>query len=153
MIITDGCVSRSSLRESLFHCCIDANVTHHLNEFFVCVCYIAELSLFRGEVTSGGAIVSPVQGLVALGLGGGGGTPTRQYLDCNGTSNAVGNLQWNRDSGVISLTISARMRELRLDLSSADDQDEGIYTCMDTVTGDTVSINVTGGEKKPIVIR
>ena len=113
---------------------------------------LAELSLFRGQVTSSGATFSPVQGIVALGLGGGG-VPTRQYLDCNGTNHAIGNLQWNRDNGVISLTISSRMRELRLDLSSATEQDEGIYTCMDTVTGDSVSINVTGGEKKPIVIR
>ena len=98
-------------------------------------------------MTSDGAVVSPVQGVVALGLGGGG-TPTRQYLDCNGTSNAIGNLQWIKDNGAIMLTTATRSNALRLDLSIADEQDEGIYTCRDSVTGDSVPINVTGGEER-----
>ena len=106
---------------------------------------LAELSLFRGQVTSGGATVSPVQGLVALGLNG---TLTKQYLDCNGTNNAIENLQWNKENGEIRLTVSARSNAQRLDLSSANKQDEGIYTCRDTVTGDSMSINVTGGEER-----
>ena len=107
---------------------------------------LAELSLFHGQVTSSGATVSPVQGIVALGLGGLGST-TRQYLDCNGINNAIANLQWSSDNGG-SITTAARSNALRLDLSSADEQDEGIYTCRDTVTGDSVSINVTGGEER-----
>ena len=97
-------------------------------------------------MTPEGATVSRVQGVVALGLGGLG-TPTRQYLDCNGTNNAIENLQWSKDNGG-SITTASRNHALRLDLSMANDQDEGIYTCRDTVTGDTVSINVTGGEDK-----
>ena len=109
---------------------------------------LAELSLFCGQATSVGATVSRVQGVVALGLGGGGGTSTRQYLDCNGTNNAIGNLQWIKDNGALRLTTAARSNALRLDFSSAEEQDEGIYTCRDTVTGDSVSINVTGGEER-----
>ena len=107
---------------------------------------LAELSLIRGQVTSSGWMVSPVQGVLALGLGGLGST-TRQYLDCNGTNNAIGNLQWSKDNGG-SITTASRSNALRLDLSKANDQDEGIYICRDTVTGDTVSINVTGGEER-----
>ena len=88
-------------------------------------------------MTPEGATVSRVQGVVALGLGGLG-TATRQYLDCNGTNNAIENLQWSKDNGG-SITTASRSHALRLDLSLANDQDEGIYTCRDTVTGDTVS--------------
>ena len=98
-------------------------------------------------MTSGGAIVSRVQGVIALGLGRGG-TSTRQYLDCNGTNNAIGNLRWSKDCGTISLTIAARSNALRLDFYSVNEHDKGIYTCRDTVTGDSVSINVTGGEER-----
>ena len=97
-------------------------------------------------MTSEGSVVSPVQGVVALGLGGLGST-TRQYLDCNGTKNAIENLQWSKDNGG-SIATATRSNALRLDLSMADDQDEGIYTCRDSMTGDTVSINVTGGEER-----
>ena len=97
-------------------------------------------------MTSEGLVVSPVQGVVALGLRGLGST-TRQYLDCNGTNNALRNLQWSNDNGG-SITTASRINALRLDLSMADDQDEGIYTCRDSVTGDTVSINVTAGEER-----
>ena len=110
------------------------------------LCDLAELSLFCGQVRSQGATVSRVQGVVALGLGGGG-IPTRQYLDCNGTNNAIENLQWSKDNGG-SIATASRSNALRLDLTSADEQDEGIYTCRNSVTGDTVSINVTGGEER-----
>ena len=108
---------------------------------------LAELSLFRGQVTPDGVTVSPVQELVALGLTGNS-TLTKQYLDCNGTNNAIENLQWNKENGAIRLTITARSNARRLDLSSANDEDEGIYTCRDTVTGNSMSINVTKGEER-----
>ena len=111
------------------------------------MCDLAELSIFHGHATSDGAVVSPVQGVVALCLGDGR-TLIRKYLDCNGTSNAIGNLQWIKDNGTIRLTTAARSNGLRLDITIVDEQDEGIYTCRDSVTGDTVSINVTRGEER-----
>ena len=107
---------------------------------------LAEMSLFHGQVTSNGATVSPVQGVVALGLGGGS-TTTKQYLDCNDTNNAIENLQWSKDNGTVRLPTAARSHALRLDLSSAEEQDVGIYIWRDNVTRDIVSINVAGGKE------
>ncbi len=76
--------------------------------------------------------------VLALGVG-----PRSQLLDCNGTNNQVANLQYTKDNSVPRFTVQRRSTGLRLDLSTATVSDQGIYTCMDTATGDSVSINIT----------
>ncbi len=84
-----------------------------------------------------------VQGVVALGLGG---NPVGQFLDCNGTNNIWTNLVWRKDNAGTRISVTTRSAGLRIDLTNAQLSDEGVYMCVDTVTGDSVSINVTGGK-------
>ncbi len=106
----------------------------------VCVYPAAALSLYRGRVQDE-VIVVQVQGVVALGLGG---NPVGQFLDCNGTQNNVNNLVWRKDNAETRFKVAARSTGLRIDVTNAQLSDEGIYMCVDTVTGDSVSINATG---------
>ncbi len=108
----------------------------------MCVYPAATLSLFHGRVTTEITIVR-VQGVVALGLGG---DPVGRFLDCNGTNNIVTNLVWRKYNAGTRFSETARITGLRLDLSTAQLSDEGEYMCVDTVTGDSVSINITGGK-------
>ncbi len=110
----------------------------------ICVYLAATLSLYHGRVTSEVTIVR-VQGVVALGLGG---YLVGQFLDCNGTNNIVTNLVWRKDNAETRFSEITRSDRLRIDVSNAQLSDEGIYMCMDTVTGDSVSINVTGCKEK-----
>ncbi len=82
--------------------------------------------------------------MVALGLGG---DPVGQFLDCNGTNNIVTNLVWRKDNAETRFSVTTRSTGLRLDVTNAQLSDEGVYMCMDNVTGDSVSINVTGCKK------
>jgi len=106
----------------------------------VCVHLTATLSLFHSR-PSDGVILVRMQGVVALGLGG---VPVSQFLDCNGTQNNVNNLAWRKDNAETRFDVQTRSTGIRLDLSTAQPSDEGIYMCVDTVTGDSISINVTG---------
>ncbi len=81
--------------------------------------------------------------MVTLGLGG---DTVTQFLDCNGTQNNVNNLVWRKDNAGTRFSVTVRINGKRLDLTNAQLSDEGIYMCVDTVTGDSVSINVTGGK-------
>ena len=111
----------------------------------MCVCLYptATLSLFHGRVTTAAVTIVRVQGVVALGLGG---DPVGRFLDCNGTNNIVTNLVWRKDNAETRFSVTTRSDGKRLDLSTAQFSDEGVYMCVDTVTGDSVSINITGGK-------
>ncbi len=107
----------------------------------VCVYPAVALSLYRGRVRNEVTVVVQVQGVVLLKLGG---NPVSQFLDCNGTQNNVTNLVWRKDNAETRFSVAARSTGLRLDLTNAQVSDEGVYMCVDTVTGDSVPINVAG---------
>lgn len=86
-----------------------------------------------------------VQGVVTLGLGG---IRIRQFLDCNKTQTDVSNLQWRKDNAETRFDVQFTSNSIRLNLSTARYSDEGIYECIDTVTQEIVSVNVTGGKMK-----
>ena len=96
-------------------------------------------------------LVQQVQGVATLALGG---NPVSQFFDCNSTtgSNAIANLVWEKEGGNIRFAIQERSKRKRLDLVQSNGgpllnyDDEGIYTCRDIVTGESVSLNVTGGK-------
>ena len=95
--------------------------------------------------------VQQVQGVATLALGG---NPVSQFFDCNSTtgSNVIANLVWEKEGGNIRFAVTTRSNTKRLDLAQPnggpvlDYQDEGIYTCRDMATGESVSLNVTGGK-------
>ena len=103
----------------------------------------AELSISRGRVSSSGATIEEVEGVVALALGVRG---VNQFLDCTGTHFNGSNLEWRRENGILTFPTQTRSISKRLDLSNAQYSDEGIYTCSDSFTNDSISINITGGE-------
>ena len=51
---------------------------------------------------------------------------------------------WRKNKAGTRFNVTTRSAGLRLDLSTAQFSDEGVYMCVDTVTGDSVSINATG---------
>ena len=118
----------------------------HNTCLFICLFifyFPAQLSIIRGRVSSTGASQEAVEGVVALALGGMAGS---QFLDCTGGE--VSNLEWRRENGVLTFPEPTRMNAKRLDLSNAQYSDEGIYTCSDSSNGQSVSINITGGESE-----
>ena len=84
--------------------------------------------------------------MVALALGGM--ATGSQFLDCTGTGVTATNLEWRRENGMLAIPIQTRSNAKRLDFSNALYSDEGIYTCRNSSSEQSVSINVTGGESE-----
>ena len=82
---------------------------------------------------------------------GGTGAMVNHSFDCNTTTGSVDDLHWEREDGNQSRFPQYNfMNRWRLDMapgsdSPVDNADTGIYICRDNVTGDSVSINITGG--------
>ena len=82
---------------------------------------------------------------------GGTGVMVNHSFDCNTTTGSVDNLHWEREDGNQSRFPQYNfMNRWRLDMapgsdSPVDNVDTGIYICRDNVTGESVSINITGG--------
>lgn len=90
----------------------------------------------------------PIEGVVALDLAE---TVTNHFFDCVTSEGGPSDLVWEKENGSNRFPSQIFNNQLRLNLAPddniprADYLDLGVYTCRSTVTGETVSLNVTGG--------
>jgi len=94
--------------------------------------------------------VKLVHRVLALGKGS---LLTRDFLLCNGTSNAIGNLVWigkGRRRIPHSFIYTPRSAAIKIVLNNAADNSflVGIYTCKDRKTGSMESIYLTNGKER-----
>ena len=96
-----------------------------------------------------------VEGVAVLNLGG---PTTSHYFDCHAHIGAPEDLVWTREGGTQRFPTSVFdvvfdgeiLRILRMDMAPPGAPvgypDVDIYTCSDTETGESTSVNITGGK-------
>ena len=90
------------------------------------------------------------------------GSEYRYFFDCATKESTPNDLVWEKNEGTLRFPVTTEnytnegvpFSTRRMDLApnngtAAGFSDVGVYTCRDTVTGETLSINITGG----IIIR
>ena len=110
--------------------------------------------MIHGRVTSQGVALETVEGVAVLNLGG---PVTSHYFDCHTDVGAPEDLVWSREgdtqrfpTSVIDIVFDeVPLRTLRMDMAPLGAPvgypDVDIYTCSDTETGESTSVNITGG--------
>ena len=105
--------------------------------------------MFEGDI---GVQVRRVEGVATLALGG---AEVFHFFDCNSTAglNDANNLIWERDNDPLRFQTDTHGTSRRLDFTKPlvegevlDYSDEGVYTCRDVVTMESISLNISGGK-------
>ncbi len=91
--------------------------------------------------------VVSVEGVGALNLSN---TRIDHYFECGTTTGNVANLVWEKLDGSMRFSTIIRNNKLRLDLTpnvqfSVSAIDLGVYSCRDSLTRESVSINIVEG--------
>lgn len=128
-----------------------------INDIVILVLYAATLTIYQGRVTIDGATSLPVEGVAVLNLGG---TAMLSHLfDC-ATNGSTSDLMWEKDEGdqrfptsLTSITFQENRINVRrmnmgpmTNMMPVDYDDVGVYTCVNSRTGERMSVNITGGE-------
>ncbi len=66
-------------------------------------------------------------------------------FDCNNTKSNGSGIQWSRQGGSEISTQPGTNTGLRLLFENLEHDDLDVYTCTDTFTGESVSLNITDG--------
>ena len=111
-------------------------------------------TLYHGRITNQGVYLDLVEGVAVLNLGG---PIISHFFDCHTDIGAPEDLVWSREggtqrfpTGVLDVIFDEEiLRILRMDLAPPGAPvgygDVDIYTCSDTETGESTSVNITGG--------
>ncbi len=75
----------------------------------------------------------------------GGATLPDYFFDCNNTNNNGSGIRWSRQAGSEISTEPGTHSGLRLLLENVVNGDLDVYTCTDTLTGDSLNLNITDG--------
>ena len=117
------------------------------------LCSLGTLTIYHGRVTQG-VTLQTVEGVAVLNLGG---PVISQFFDCHTANGMPADLVWSRNggtqrfpTGVTEVVLDGEIvRNLRMDMAPAGAPvgypDVDIYTCSDTGTGESASVNITGG--------
>ena len=81
------------------------------------------------------------------------GSGVNHFFDCATTEGTTSDLTWEKNEGIQRFPITTEnynyegepISTLRMDFYNAGFSDVGDYTCMNTVSGEILSINITGG--------
>ena len=113
------------------------------------------LTIYHGRVSQSGASIIEVRGVTVLNIGV---SNIRHFIDCATTEATASDLVWEKNEGTQRFPVTTenynhegvqlstrRMNFAPNNAPAAGRNDVGVYTCNDTVTGDMLSINITGG--------
>ena len=113
------------------------------------------LTIYHGRVSQNGTIISEVRGVTVLNIIG---SNFRHFIDCATTEGTTSALVWVKNEGTQRFPVTTenynyegvplstrRMNFAPNNAPAAGRNDVGVYTCNDTVTGDRLSINISGG--------
>lgn len=116
---------------------------------------IAILTVYHGRISQQTATFTEVEGVAVLNFKG---SPVDHSFDCSTTVGSPSDLVWQREGGVLRFPTIIRnlalgnivINSYSMNLSPGNRQrvtsnDLGIYTCVNTVTNERASINITGG--------
>ena len=116
----------------------------------------AQLSVYHGRVSANSASVRQVRGVTVLNLAG---SMINHFIDCYSATDSPSQLSWSREGGIQRFPTSQStivvggeaINTFRMDLTPLESpvvgyDDEDIYTCTNERTGESMSINITGGE-------
>ena len=128
--------------------------SYHYNNTLLLSYIPGTLTLLHGRVTNQGVYLDLVEGVAVLNLGG---PIISHFFDCHTDIGAPEDLVWTREGGtqrfptsLATLVLDGELHTiLRMDLAPsgapAGYPDVDIYTCSDTETGESTSVNITGG--------
>ena len=114
------------------------------------------LTIYHGRVSQNDVSFSVVRGVTVLNLGSG----VSHFFDCTTTEGTPNNLTWTKNEGSLRFSTTTenysnmgmQFSSLRMDFAPEDApfagyNDVGGYTCTNTVSGEFLSINITGGTR------
>lgn len=89
-----------------------------------------------------GVTFEEVQGVAALNIR----SQSSHFFECDTSEGIPQHLQWESKGRSFPTEITTDRMNLRLDLADVTNEDSGVYTCVNTITNESLSINITGGD-------
>ena len=116
---------------------------------------IGALTIYHGRVSLSNIVtIVEVRDVTVLNIG----SSFRHFIDCASTEGTASDLVWEKNEGTQRFPVTTesynyegvpfltrRMNFAPNNVPKFKQNDVGVYTCMSNVTGDMLSINITGG--------
>ena len=112
------------------------------------------LTIYHGRVSLSGASIIEVRGVTVLNIG----SNFRHFIDCATTEGTANYLVWEKNEGTQRFPVTTenynyegvQLSTRRMDFApnnapAVGHNDVGVYTCDNTITGEMLSINISGG--------